>query len=283
LILGMVLIAGIIAIIYSSQLPNTYRSEATIVPREEDKTTIPSFMSNLGGFGGIAGDMLGLGSGGSLSKFEVILKSRLFPRKVYEKHKDEIMPALYKDRWNKEEKKWTVNPYPSLQDITYSIGSLVTIRSDKKKGVLSIQADHGDPAFAKEMVEYYLTELSSSLREVTLKDAIENQRFLKDQLKQSSDVLLNEKIYILLAKEIEKETFARAQNPFSFQVIDPPVVSDLDKKIGPNRRQMCFIYVFVALFFSVFLSFFVEYIKNVRSSDEERIERLKGSLKIRSS
>ena len=63
------------------------------------------------------------------------------------------------------------------------------------------------------MVEYYLTELSDSLREETLRDGAENKKFLSELIEKKSDVLLKEKIYALLAKEIEKQTFASAQNP----------------------------------------------------------------------
>ena len=93
---------------------------------------------------------------------------------------------------------------------------------------------------------------------------------------------MKEKIYALLAKEIEKETFARAQNPYSFQILDPPIVPDLDKRVKPRRSMICMLSVTATFFLSIFLAFFVEYIQNTKNSeDPERIERLRNSIKLR--
>jgi len=152
----------------------------------------------------------------------------------------------------------------------------------EKGGVLKLQVDFKDPVFAKRMVEHFLIELSESLREETLKDAAENQRFLRRQLERTPDVLLKEKIYVLLAKEIEKETFARAQKYYSFTVLDPPIVPDLNKRIKPKRRIICILSVTVAFFTAVFMAFFLEYIHNLKTTeDPERLERFKKSIKIR--
>lgn len=61
-IASIVIIAGIIAVIYSLQLPNIYRSEATIVPRQAEKAN-SSTLAALRGLGGIAGEIVGLGAG----------------------------------------------------------------------------------------------------------------------------------------------------------------------------------------------------------------------------
>ncbi len=156
---------------------------------------------------------------------------------------------------------------------------MLTISGERKSDVLSIKFDHRDRHFAKGMVDYYITELSESLRKETLKDAEENQRFLRRQLERTPDVLLKEKIYALLAKEIEKETFARAQKYYSFQVLDPPIVPDLNKRVKPNRKQICMLSVVIAFFGAVLMAFFLEYIHNLRTSeDPERLEKLKDSL-----
>ena len=283
LIIGIVFLAAIGSVLYALSLENIYRSEATIIPRAEEKTAVPSAFAALGGLGGLAGEMLGLGGGGSLDKFETVLNSRTFATKIYEEHKEDILPGLYEDAWDAENKKWhaDVEKPPTVQDVTKAIGELLIIEADKKTGILSVQVENTDPAYAKKMVVYYIKELSDSLREETLKDAAENQKFLSEQIEKTSDVLLKEKIYVLLAKEIEKETFARAQDPYSFQILDPPIIPDLDKKVKPKRSMICMLSVIVAFFMAVFLAFFLEYIKNTRESgDPERIERFKESLNL---
>ena len=274
LIMGMVFFTVLTSMVTSLRMPDIYRSEATIACREKEKLS-SSPLSALGALGGIPVDIAGLGGGGSLEKFEVVLKSRRLARNIVGRY--QLMPRLFQGAWDSEKKAWKNNPAPTFQDAYRALMGMMTLSRDRKRNVLTIGFEYKDPAFAKEMVAYYLTELSGSLRRETLKDAEENQRFLRRQLEQTSDVLLKEKIYALLAKEIEKETFASAQKYYSFLVLDPPIVPDLNKKIRPNRRLICILSLIVALFVAVFMAFFLEYINNIRKAEDPRqLERLRS-------
>jgi uncharacterized protein involved in exopolysaccharide biosynthesis len=229
----------------------------------------------------MAGELVGLGGGGDVDKFEVVLKSRELARRVVEKYK--LMPELFEDDWDPLKKDWRENPAPTTQD-AYGliIQEMLTVSRDRTTDVLTIKFDREDPRFAKIMAEHYLTELSESLREDTLEDAEENKKFLEEQLLQTSDPLLKVKISDLLSKEIEKETFARAQKYYSFIVLDPPVAPDLDKKVKPKRSLICILSVAAAGFFAIFIAFFLEYIHNIKTNeDEERLSRLERYLKLR--
>jgi uncharacterized protein involved in exopolysaccharide biosynthesis len=279
LIFGIVFVTGLAAVIISLMLPNIYRSEATIMPRQQEKSAASSALSALGGLGGMAGELVGLGGGGDVEKFEVVPKSRELARRVVEKYK--LLPELFEDDWDPLKKDWKKNPAPTLQDAYEALKGMLTVSRDRKTDVLTVKFDNEDPRFAKIMAEHYLVELSESLREETLEDAAENEKFLQQQLEQTSDPLLKVKISELLAKEIEKETFARAQKYYSFIVLDPPIAPDIDKKVKPKRALICILSVTVAGFFAIFLSFFLEYIQNVKNSeDEERLSKLKGYLKL---
>lgn len=113
-----------------------------------------------------------------------------------------------------------------------------------------------------------------------LKDADQNQRFFREQLNRTSDALLKEKIYALLAKEVEKETFARAQKYYSFLVLDPPIVPDLNKKVKPKRSLICILSVTAAFFIAVFLSFLVEFIRRTRTEDPDRYASMVNELRF---
>jgi uncharacterized protein involved in exopolysaccharide biosynthesis len=116
---------------------------------------------------------------------------------------------------------------------------------------------------------------------VVLRDAAENMRFLTEQLDRTTDSLMRAKIYDMLAKEIEKDTFARAQKYYGFYVPDPPIVPDLDKKAKPKRALICILSVVVAFFIAVFLAFFLEYLGRLRTDDPDRYRLLREGLKLR--
>jgi uncharacterized protein involved in exopolysaccharide biosynthesis len=283
LIFGIVFTTGLMAVLVSLLLPNIYRSQATIIPRQEKNLSGSSPLSALKGLAGIAGDLMGIGSSGDVDKFEVVLKSRELTRRVVEKYN--LMPELFEDEWDPLKNQWKENPAPTVQDayeLMVEDEDMLSVSRDRKTDVLTIMFDHEDPNFAKIMLDNYLTELSESLREETLKDAAENRRFLQDQLQHTPDPLLKVKISELLAKEIEKETFARAQKYYSFIVLDPPIVADPDKKEKPKRALICILSVTLAGFLAIFVAFFLEYVHRVKETENEaKLSTLRSYLGLR--
>jgi len=278
LIIGLAFFSGIGALVVSLLMTNIYRSEATIVARTDDKATVNP-LSALGGIAGMVTEDFGFGGRGSLEKLEVVLKSRNLTNSVIQKHK--LMPVIFPDFWNEKAKKWDTDKPPTLQDGWEEMQDRLSISTDVKKNTIKVGFDHKDPETAKKIVDYYLTELSEVLREEVLQDAAQNMRFFREQLDRTFDTLLKEKIYTLLAKEIEKETFAKAQKYYSFQVLDPPIVPDPDKKVWPKRALICILTVIVAFFCAVFLAFFKEYLYRLKIDDPERYQNLVQGLRLR--
>ena len=71
------------------------------------------------------------------------------------------------------------------------------------------------------------------------------------------------KVNALLTTQYEMAKIEESKEALSFQVIDkavPPV-----KRISPRRAQICITYFMAALFASVFLVFFLEYIKKMKA------------------
>jgi uncharacterized protein involved in exopolysaccharide biosynthesis len=273
LILLVVFVAGLLAVLVSLSMTDIYRSAATIAPTQAEQAPR---ISSLTGFGVLEG-FLGIGGGGSLNNLEVVLNSRELSRRIVEKYS--LMPILFEKEWDAEKKTWRTDKTPTKQDGTKQLKGMLVLSSDKKNNILEVAFEHKDPVFAKQMVESYLTELSEILRETTLNDAQEKAAFLQEELSRTSDVLLKEKIAALLAGEIEKMTFARVQKYYSFKVIDPPLVPDLNKKVKPKRSQICILTVVVAFFLAVFLAFFLEFIRNIRANaDPGQIAKLNTYL-----
>ena len=288
LIIGTVFFTGLAAAIISLLMTNVYRSDATILPREEEQSSSSAISSALGGLGGMVAGQLGLGGAGSLEKLQVVIRSRYLAQRVIEKY--DLMPLLFPDAWDEKAKKWKTTKWfglaerkpPSLQDgIKKITDDLMTVTPDSKNGTLKIAFEHRDPETAKKVVEYFLVQTSETLRELVLRDAAENMRFLNEQLEKATDPLLRAKIYDMLAKEIEKDTFARAQKYYSFHVPDPPLVPDLNKEAKPKRALICILSVVVAFFVAVFLAFFLEYMNRLKTDDPDRYQQLKDAMRLR--
>lgn len=276
LIIGIVFFAGIAAIAINLSMTNIYRSTAIITPRGEEDISSRA-LSALGGLGGRQAARFGIGSAGSLLKLELVLKSHNLTRRTIEKYK--LMPILFPDAWDKDSKQWTRNPPPTLQDGCITMQDLLATKVNNRNGVIEVGIEHKDPNTAKKLVEYYLAELSETLREEVLRDTAENMRFFKEQLNSTNDPLLKVRISSMLAEEIEKNTLAKAQKYYGFFVLDPPIVPDLDKKIRPNRRNNCILSVTIAFFLAIFLAFLKEYVHRLKTENQGLYQQVVQGLK----
>jgi len=105
--------------------------------------------------------------------------------------------------------------------------------------------------------------MSSEARRV----ATINQKYLEEQLGKTADPFIKQKIYNLIAQQLETSMMAEVKENFAFKVIDPPKVPD--KKIKPKRTQMVLLSFVVFIFMGVFLAFFMEYLEKMKSKQRE--------------
>jgi len=278
MIFSVVFAAGIIAVIASLLMTNIYRSECTITPIEQEKTSMSSRLSALGGFGAMVASQVGIGGAGSLEKFELVLKSRELTNGLVEKHK--LMPVIFEDSWDEKTKTWKTEDPPTIQDAYKSMQGMLEIKPDKKNGVLKLGFLFTDPAVAKNLLNYYVDGMSEFLRQQSLENVAIQSKALQEQLVTTTDPLLRTKLAEIIAQYMEKETLAKVQRYYGFNVIDPPFAPE--KKFKPRRSIICILTVVVAFFVSVFLAFFMEYMGNLKKNeDPERLENLKKYMKLR--
>jgi uncharacterized protein involved in exopolysaccharide biosynthesis len=275
MIFWIVFIAGMLAVISSLLMTKMYRSECTIVPIEQEKTNL----SALGGFSSIIASRVGIGGDGSLEKFEIVLRSRELTNKIVKDHG--LMPILYEDSWDEKAKKWKTKNPPTLQNASRSMRGRLSVITDRKKNVLTLGFVYPDPKLTQKFLSYYVEGMSDFLRQQSLENIVTQSRALQEQLFTVTDPLLRTKLAEVIAQYVEKETLAKVQKYYGFNVIDPPFVPE--KKFKPKRAQICILSVMVAFFMAVFLAFVMEYVGNLKKNeDPERLASLKKYIKLRS-
>jgi len=303
MICSVVLLAGIMAVVISMQMPNIYRSEITIAPTTQEKTG--GGLAALGGFAAMVASDMGIGATGSLDQFEVVLKSRELTNNIVRKYS--LMPIIFAKSWDTVNKRWKVGKPSALQNLIQSLPGMLGGRPDKKpagkdpftledaypvmqgllkitpnkkQNVMQLSVEHKDPLLAQAILNYYVVGLSEFLRLQTLTDAAAQQVQLNLQLAKTMDPMLRNRLYEVIAKQIEKETLAKVQKYYSFNIIDPAFVPE--KKFKPKRAQICLLSVVVAFFIAIFLAFFLEYLHNMKNNeDPERLANLRNALRFR--
>ncbi|MDO8722569.1 MAG: Wzz/FepE/Etk N-terminal domain-containing protein [Syntrophales bacterium] len=304
MIFSVVLLAGILAVVISMRMPNIYRSECTIAPTTQEKGG-GAGLAALGGLGAMIASQAGITAGGSLEQFDVVLKSRDLTNGIVRKYN--LLPILFDESWDAENKRWKVGKPSVLQNLSQSVRGMFKITPDKKQdkkepftyedaynaiqgilkstpdkkqNIMKLSVELKDPQIAQMILNYYVVGLSEFLRQQTLVDAAAQEAQLYQQLAKTTDPLLKNRLYELIAGQIEKETLAKVQKYYSFNVIDPAFVPE--KKFKPKRAQICLLSVVVAFFIAVFLAFFLEYLHNMKKNeDPERLVNLRNALRFR--
>ncbi len=150
------------------------------------------------------------------------------------------------------------------------LDSIVKVNQNIKENIITITVDYHDPAMAAKMVEYFLTTLTDHMSSEARRVATINQKYLEEQLQQTADPLIKQKIYNLIAQQLETSMMAEVKENFAFKVIDPPMVPD--KKVKPKRIQMALLSLFVSIIMGVFLAFLMEYLEKAKSKEGEYIK-----------
>lgn len=291
LIFCVVILFGYMGFQGALNLQNYYKSEATLIPRD-NRRNISGF-SAFGGLGGYMASQFGLGGQGELDKIELVLRSQVLARHMINKYN--LMPVLFPQPDAPREKKqsWlsklrTPDPEseskllkkfePTIENGVQKLRGMTRVSTNIKKRVLTISVEAQNPVVARNLVLYYITELSEMLRQEVMENAGENIRFFNQQLNQTDDHLLREKIYTMLANEIETETFAKAQKHYGFSVIDPPMVSK--KRTKPNRIRHIINITFIGCFLAIIMTFSIEFWRRFRKAHPERYNLIVREFKI---
>jgi len=292
LVLAVAVMLG--TIVYSLRLPNIYQATAIITPVSAKEGgggsggTMSSLAMQFGGLAGIAG--ISLPGASSVNEIVNLLKSNILKEKIIRRY--QLLPIFFYKQWDALGKNWkkgnesgfSLNPLtyftkiigalsskgqtslnknkkdstgPDTWDGLRMLDGMVRINNNIKENTIIITAEYTDPETTARIVEYYLTTLTDHMSSEAKRVALINRKYLEEELGKTGDPLIKQKIYNMIAQQVETSMMAEVKENFSFKVIDPPRVPD--KKIKPNRTRMAIINLVVAVFIGIFLAFFLEY------------------------
>jgi uncharacterized protein involved in exopolysaccharide biosynthesis len=297
LIVRVVIAAVLATAVISLLMTNIYQAKAVITPitlkegRSGD-ATLSTLMLQFGDISGIR-----LPGGSSVAEIVNLLKSNILREKIIERY--QLLPVLFYKKWDAEKKAWkeglSLNPlvyieklaniitsatqrgisekHPDIPDVwdgLRKLDKIVEISQNVKENAITITVDYRDPEMAARMVEYFLTALTDHMSSETRRVATINRQYLEEQLGKTADPLIRQKIYNLIAQQLETSMMAEVKENFAFKVIDPPKVPD--KKISPKRIQMAILSFIVSIFIGVFLAFFMEHLEKIKSKERKNRE-----------
>ena len=266
-------------------LEKTYKSTTTLIP-------IIQGNSPLGNLSGLIGNLplpISL-PGQQTSNIMSFLESRTIKERLIKKHN--LLPILYKNIWDLDNKKWLVDEPEDTPTVIKAIqeeklNDFYSVSQDKKTELITLGWAGKDPLFTKEMAENIIDELNFFLENEYDSNAKREREFIEKQLDRTteelehweqqvpSDTLTLSKItrerlvaqtvYTELRKQFELAKITEAKELETFTILDKAFVPE--KHFKPNKRLIVALSFVCSGFIALFLVFFHNFIRNVRQKE----------------
>jgi uncharacterized protein involved in exopolysaccharide biosynthesis len=223
-----------------------YTSSAIIAPKEADKGLGAGLLSQMGGLGGLMASQIGLG-GTKLDHIAIMAKSHDMAEVIITKHN--LLPRLFHKNFDFSTNKWTYKDTLDIPTIKHGIKELtenvLSVSTDMKKNVITLQVQLYDSVLAANVVNWYLDELDRKIRNNIIREARSKRAYLDAQMKTTADPWMIQKLQSLAGMEVEKSMMVAGK---SFDVLETPMVAL--KKSKPKRKNIILISFFLGIFFS---------------------------------
>jgi tyrosine-protein kinase Etk/Wzc len=163
------LLVGLCALGWSYTIPPSYTAVTKFLPPQQQQGSAASMLQSLGALGGLAGAATGLKNPGD--QYVAFLKSRSVQGALNARYK---LQARYEAELT--------------DDVFDKLNSHVRI-SNGKDGLISIEVDDKEPAFAAQLANAYVEELGKLLDRLAVTEAQQRRQFFERQLLQTKTKL----------------------------------------------------------------------------------------------
>ncbi len=238
------------SVLYAFSLPDIYTAEATIMPVDSSGKSTGGGLGSLGGLASLAG-VSAHHKGGYKTANLAVMKSRLFIMNFIKDNN--ILPTLFPQKWDNKKKTWVLksgNKKPTLQAGYKKFSNeLLSINEDKITGLVRVKVQWTDPELASIWANNIIKEINQFLKKKAIEESRQSIIYLKEQVKITREVGIQELLYKLIEKELRTTTLASVRHDYAFKVIDPALVPE--RKSKPRRLLIC---IYGALF-GIMISF----------------------------
>jgi len=259
LILAIVVVSVTATVIISFLSPKIYEARAVIMP-----STQPQEQSSMN----TVASQLGLLSAQTSNASEIIslLQSTILMERVIKTYN--LLPIFFgKDAAGQK-------PVKKIWDgIRYLKKRIYKVRDNKRDGIIEISVQFKDPEVSAKIVTYILAELTDYMSGEAKRVAETNRKYLESLIDKNADPLIKQKIYSLIARQLEISMMAEVKENFAFKILDPPKVPD--RKIKPAIGANSILSFVLSLFAAIFIALLMEYIGKSKDR-QQRYKKKEG-------
>jgi uncharacterized protein involved in exopolysaccharide biosynthesis len=169
LVLGP-LVVGLLALGYSFTIAPTFTATTKFMPPQQQASGAASLLASLGALGGLAGAAGGIKNPGD--QYVAFIKSRSVTDALIDRFK---LTERYQQK--------------SKEDSRNTLAALARASSGKD-GLITVEVDDKDPAFAAELANGHVEELGNLLKRLAVTEAQQRRVFFEKQLAGAKDNLI---------------------------------------------------------------------------------------------
>lgn len=153
-----------VAVVVALLLPNIYTAKTVMMPPQQQQSGAASALASLGGLAGLAGAAAGIKSPDEM--YVAFMQSEGLQKSIIEKLK-------LQERYDTK----------TIVDTRKKLQENVKISTDKKSGLITIEADDKDPEFSAQLANLHVDELRVLLGRLAVTDAQQRRMFYEQQIK----------------------------------------------------------------------------------------------------
>lgn len=264
-----------LTLLYVLSIPNSYKSEVILAPQGESQT---SSMGELSSLAGLAGISLGGGNGKDpFTMMETVLKDYEFNAYVIKKYNlaqrlsnpENLVFAMGIDSlYSKQEIDKEKSEEDSIFDSYKTLMQILSISSDKKSSLISLNAEYVDRFFAKELVDIYLKEMIEKIKIQDMKEIEKQILYYQKELSSTYDVSLKEQLSKSISGLMQKKVFSQANDYYLVSKIVDSRVAHIKEKTKPKRALILIVSLVTSLILGIFLVFFYEFVKGNKKDEK---------------
>ncbi|PUE29110.1 hypothetical protein B9Z39_03285 [Limnohabitans sp. JirII-29] len=175
-------IATALALVVSLLMTPVFTAKTIMMPPQQQQSGAASALASLGGLAGLAGAAAGIKSPDEM--YVAFMQSESLQNAV-------IKRLNLQERYDEK----------TLMDTRKELKEKVKISPDKKSGLITIEADDKEPAFAAQLANTHVEELRNLLSRLAVTDAQQRRVFYEQQIKKVQQELVAAEQNFKQAKE----------------------------------------------------------------------------------
>lgn len=155
----------------------TYTAQTTFLPPQQQQSSAASALASLGALSGLAGGAAGIKSPGD--QYVALMQSAKVEDRIIDQFK---LMDIYEAKYRYQARK--------------ILEGNVRIALGKKDGLITIEADAGNPKLAADLANQYVLELRRISSELALTEAQQRRTFFENQLKRTKIQLSEAQVFL---------------------------------------------------------------------------------------